>query len=160
MSDAAIAEAMKAPRNSALWLGLAIALAAALCNAVLFLNPPAQRLIPWLSLVLGIVALVLIILGVKNLFTRSRTVVRRVLGVFVAVVSLLLSAGSILLFFHARAVPPSADAPQVGQKAPDFTLPDANNQPVSLAQLFAPAPGDAAAVAPRAVLLIFYRGYW
>jgi len=153
-------EAAKAPRNSSLWLGLAIALAAALCNAVLLLNPPVQSLIPWLSLVLGIVALAFIALGVKNLFARSRTIAGRVLGGFVALVALLLSAGSVLLFVHARAAPPSADAPQVGQKAPDFTLPDTDNQPVSLAQLFASASGDATAAAPRAVLLIFYRGYW
>src|SRR5215470_11868038 len=137
--------AAKAPRNSSLWLGLAIAFAAILCNVVLFLNPPAQSLIPWLSLVLGIVALVFIGLGVRNLFTftQSRTIAARVLGVFVALLALLFSAGSILGFMHARAVPPSTDAPQIGQKAPDFTLPDTNSQTVSLAQLFAPGPGDA-----------------
>ena len=152
-------EAVNAPRNSSLWLGLTIAFAAALCNVVLFLNPPAQNLIPWLSLVLGIVALLFIALGVKNLFTASRTIAGRVLGVFVAFLSLLVSAGSILLFVHARAVPPSIDAPQIGQEAPDFTLPDTNNQPLSLMQLFASAPGNATA-APSAVLLVFYRGYW
>ena len=150
----------KPPRNSSLWFGLTIALAAILCNFAFFLNPPAQSLIPWLSLVLGVVALVFIALGVKNLFTQSRTIGRRVLGVFVALIALLFSAGSIFFFTQARAVPPSTDAPQVGQKAPDFTLPDANNQNVSLAQLFAPTPGDAGTLAPHAVLLIFYRGYW
>ena len=153
-------EKVKVPRNSALWLGLAIAFAAILCNVVLFLNPPAQNLIPWLSIVLGIVALVFIALGVKNLLMPSRTIGPRVLGVFVTLLSLLFSAGSIFGFMHARAVPPSTDAPQIGQKAPDFTLPDTNNQAVSLAQLFAPAPGHTTAVAPIAVLLVFYRGYW
>ena len=153
-------EAAAVPRNSSLWIGLVIALAATLCNVILFLNPPAQSLIPWLSLVLGTLALVFIAVGVKNLFTQSRTIGRRVLGVFVALIALLFSAGSIFLFTQARAVPPSTDAPQVGQKAPDFTLPDSNNQNVSLTQLFAPAPGDASSVAPHAVLLIFYRGYW
>jgi hypothetical protein len=153
-------EAAKRPRNPSLWLGLAIAFAATLCNVVLFLNPPAQSLIPWLSLVLGIVAVVFIALGVKNLFTQSRTIAVRVLGVFVALLSLLFAAGSIFIFVHARAVPPSTDAPQIGQKAPDFTLPDFNNQPLSLMQLFAPAPGNATVVVPNAVLLVFYRGYW
>ena len=148
------------PGNPSLWLGLAIAFAAMLCNLVLFLNPPAQSVIPWLSLVLGIVAIVFVVLGVKNLFTQSRAIAGRVLGVFVALLSLLFSASSIFLFVHARAVPPSSDAPQIGQKAPDFTLPDTNNQPLSLMQLFAPVPGNAAVAAPNAVLLIFYRGYW
>lgn len=155
-----MAETVKPAGNAPLWLGLAAALAAMLCNAVLFLNPPAQGLIPWVSLVLGIVGLVFIALGVKNLFTESRGIAGRVLGAFVALVSLLFSAGSILLFVHARAVPASADAPQIGQKAPDFTLPDTNKQPVSLMQLFAPASGNAATAAPNAVLLVFYRGYW
>ena len=39
---------------------------------------------------------------------------------------------------------------QVGQLAPDFTLPDALGQPVSLAALLAAGP----------VVLVFYRGNW
>jgi hypothetical protein len=153
-------EPAKRPRNPALWLGLAVAFAATLCNLVLFLNPPAQGLIPWLSLVLAIVAIGFIALGVKGLFKQSRTIASRALGVFVGLLSLLLSAGSIFISVHARAVPPSTDAPQVGQMAPDFTLPDSNNQPLSLMQLFAPGPGNPAAVVPDGVLLVFYRGYW
>jgi hypothetical protein len=153
-------EPAKAPRNSSLWLGLAIAFIAILCNFVLFLNPPAQSLIPWLSIALAIVALVFIGVGVKNLFTTSRTIGARVVGVVVAVVALLFSAGSIFGFMQSRSVPPSIGAPQVGQKAPGFTLPDANNQAVTLAQLLAPPLGASAAASPHAVLLIFYRGYW
>ena len=62
-----------------------------------------------------------------------------------ALLSLLFSSSTILIFVHARAVPLPTDAPQVRQKAPDFSLLDTNNQTVSLAQLSAPAPGDAAA---------------
>jgi hypothetical protein len=59
-------------------------------------------------------------------------------------------------------LPPSKGAPQVGQKAPDFTLPDTSNTPVKLSELLA----DPAAAAKRpaksapALLLVFYRGYW
>lgn len=144
--------------NSSLWLGLIAALAAVLCDFVFFLNPPAQSAIPWLSLALAAVALIFLAIGAKNLFAQRRTIAARIVGVVVVLFSLLLSVGSIFGFFHARAVPASTDSPQIGQKAPDFTLTDTNGQSVSLAQLFAPAPGDAAA--PKAVLLIFYRGYW
>jgi len=143
-------------RNPALSLGLLIAVSAILCNFIFFLNPPAQSLIPWLSLLLGIIGLLFTALGVKNLIQQPRTPGARVFGSLVALISLLLSAGIISFFFLARAVPPSTDSPQVGQKAPDFTLPDTHNAPVSLTQLFAPS----ATPAPRAVLLIFYRGYW
>jgi uncharacterized RDD family membrane protein YckC len=155
-----MADSSNPNRNSSLWLGLIAALAALLCNFVFFLNPPAQGAIPWLSLALAAVALVLLALGVKNLFMQRRTIAARIFGVVVVLFSLLLSVGSIFGFFHARAVPASTDAPQIGQKAPDFTLADTTGQSISLAQLFAPAPGDAAAAAPKAVLLIFYRGYW
>jgi peroxiredoxin len=42
-------------------------------------------------------------------------------------------------------------APRVGQKAPEFTLPDQNEKPVALADLLSRS---------RAVVLIFYRGFW
>jgi peroxiredoxin len=48
----------------------------------------------------------------------------------------------------------------VGQQAIDFTLTDTSGQPVSLDQLFMPAADDPQATTPKAVLLIFYRGYW
>jgi hypothetical protein len=146
--------------NSCLWLGLIAALAAVLCNFAFFLNPPAQSAIPWLSLALAAIALIFLALGAKNLFAQPRTIAARIFGVVIVLFSLFLSVGSIFGFFKARAVPASADAPQIGQKVPDFTLTDTNGQSVSLAQLFAPAPGDATALPPKAVLLIFYRGYW
>jgi len=153
-------DAIQPRTNWSLWFGLVLALAAVLANVVFFANPPAQSAIPWISIALGIVALVFIALGVRNLFAQPRSTAARVLGVSVAFFSLLCSAGAIFAFVHARGVPPSSDAPQVGQHAPDFTLPDTNNQPVSLSQLFAPASAGATAAAPHAVLLVFYRGYW
>jgi hypothetical protein len=74
--------------------------------------------------------------------------------------------------YHARDLPASSGAPQVGQKAPDFTLSDSNGNTVSLGQLLGSGaaatgtPGEASGAttvgspAPKAVLLIFYRGYW
>jgi peroxiredoxin len=55
-----------------------------------------------------------------------------------------------------------AGAPRVGQKAPDFTLPDTAGKRVSLSELLAsPAAGAGEANGKtRWVVLIFYRGYW
>ena len=57
-----------------------------------------------------------------------------------------------------KPLPASKGSPQVGQKAPGFTLPDTAGKPVKLSELLA------APAAPGAkgswLLLIFYRGYW
>ncbi|MBM3776072.1 MAG: redoxin domain-containing protein [Acidobacteria bacterium] len=55
------------------------------------------------------------------------------------------------VFYHARDIPSGGAALRVGQQAPDFTLAGVDGNPVTLSQL---RQGQ------RAVLLIFYRGYW
>jgi len=70
-----------------------------------------------------------------------------------AALRVLLLAGLLFLVFVAfRWLPESAGAPQVGQKAPDFTLTDANDKPVTLAQLLTEPTNNKP---PRGVLLIF-----
>lgn len=148
-------------RNWAVWLGFLLSLGAMLCNVVLFVNFPGQRAIPWLSLLLAVFALILLAKGLQRAFFGPQQVYRgKILSSILCLVSLLLAGVAIFTFFHARALPPSAGAPQVGQKAPDFTLADTSGQSVSLDHLFAPAADDPQGVPPRAVLLIFYRGYW
>jgi len=53
-------------------------------------------------------------------------------------------------------------APQVGQKAPDFTLPDVTGKPIRFSQLLAAPATDGiqASGKTRWLILIFYRGYW
>jgi len=63
--------------------------------------------------------------------------------------SLLLVAGAWFNFVVAR-VPDSPTALRVGERPPDFTLPDATGRPVSLAKYRGKKP----------VVLLFYRGYW
>jgi peroxiredoxin len=57
----------------------------------------------------------------------------------------------------ARWMPAAHGAPQVGRKAPEFTLRDTEGRPVSLSELLStPLDGKA----PKGVLLVFYRGHW
>lgn len=53
-------------------------------------------------------------------------------------------------------------APRVGQKAPDFTLPDTTGKPVSMSHLLAVPLVDTGKTNVKAqwLVLIFYRGYW
>jgi len=63
--------------------------------------------------------------------------------------SLLLVAGAWFNFVVAR-VPDTPTALRVGERPPDFTLPDATGRPVALADYRGKKP----------VVLVFYRGYW
>ncbi len=65
-------------------------------------------------------------------------------------------------------MPAAHGAPQVGQKAPEFSLVDTNGKSVKLSELLtapvnaAPSVAGSPAAGPAAkgVLLVFYRGYW
>ncbi|MGH9740838.1 MAG: hypothetical protein ACRD51_00650 [Candidatus Acidiferrum sp.] len=141
--------------NRLLWLGLAFMLLAILSNLLYFLKVPAPPL-PWLNLTLPVVALLFLLIGLVRAFAQPQVYRGKIWGSIVTVLAVLLVAASTLFFVGARKLPRSAGAPQVGQRVPDFTLPDSSGQPVSLAQLFSASSG----APPKAVLLVFYRGYW
>lgn len=143
-------------RNSALWLGLLLFLLAIFSNAFSFVHLSSHTT-PWLNLVLPILALLVLLVGVVRAFRQPQIYRGKIWGTIVAVLSLLICVGSVFFFMVARSVPRSSGAPQIGQRVPDFTLPDSTGQTVSLSQLFAATPGGAP---PKAVLLVFYRGYW
>jgi hypothetical protein len=63
--------------------------------------------------------------------------------------SVLLVAGAWFNFVGAR-VPDTPTTLRLGERPPDFTLPDAAGRPVALADFRGQKP----------VVLIFYRGYW
>jgi cytochrome oxidase Cu insertion factor (SCO1/SenC/PrrC family) len=71
--------------------------------------------------------------------------------------TLLVSAFFIFPRSSRAQLPLSTAAPYVGQRAPDFTLPDQHGNLVSLANLLKPEPG---ARRCAGLVLIFYRGYW
>jgi hypothetical protein len=152
-----MAETNQRRRNGALWLGLLLALLGFLSNGLTFLGFPAAA-VPWISLVLPVMGAGLVFLGLWRAFRRSGIYRGKIAGSILAVLSVLLLGLSIAFFWGARHIPPlAAGTPTIGQRAPDFTLPDSSGNPVSLTQLFdssSPNP------APKAVLLVFYRGYW
>jgi cytochrome bd-type quinol oxidase subunit 2 len=144
-------------RNTALWLGLVLAVAALLSQGLFFLKIPGQNTLPWLSLTAAALAVVLVAIGVGRAFIRPQLYHGKIAGSIVAVVSVLLFAVTVFGFVVARKLPGTAGAPQVGQKAPNFTLADTDGEQISLEHLLSTPVGNSH---PKAVLLVFYRGYW
>ncbi len=153
--------------NWPIWLGLLLSFFALFSYPFIFVNWASTRDFPWANLALFAIAEVLIVIGVKRAFAPGRRVLSKIVAGAGALLSGLVLVGFIfVVFIAARQLPPSTNAPQIGQKAPAFTLTDTNNQSISLADLLSrPIPSDRAEMVSSAhptkgVLLIFYRGYW
>jgi hypothetical protein len=159
MADAPISPANEKRTNFALWYGLLITCVSIAAQFLYFLRPPPtiSHLLPWINLLLPAIGLVFLLVGVARAFGRSALYSGKIWGSGVTVIALLLFAGELFLFEKTRDVPKSAGAPQVGERLPEFTLPDSSGQPTSLSQLFLAAANGSQ---PKAVLLVFYRGYW
>ena len=142
------------------------AIGAIVCNAAFFVSPPLQGTLPWLSLLFVVFALIFLVTGLQRAFGQGHVYRGKVLSAVLTVITLIPVGLAAFIFVSARRLPSSTAAPQVGQKVPDFTLSDTLGRPVSLDQLLAPASSSPSSVsvsearAPKAVLLIFYRGYW
>lgn len=143
--------------NWPLWLGFVLSVVGVFSYLAVFVWYPVTRDFPWANLLLFAVAAVLLFVGVRRAFAsdrrRSKIVASIVATLSVVVIALFLVG----FFVGGRALPASKGAPQVGQKAPDFSLNDASGKAVSLNELLTtPINGTA----PKGVLLVFYRGYW
>ena len=159
MADALISAETQRRTNSSLWYGLFITLFGPATQFFYFLRPPQPipHLLPWINLLVPAIGLIYLFIGLARAFGQPVNYSGKIWGSGVTVTALLLLAGNVVLFRHTREVPQSAGAPQVGQRVPEFTLPDSSGQQTSFSQLFA-ASADGSQ--PKAVLLVFYRGYW
>src|SRR3989441_2241023 len=150
--------------NWQIWTGFLLSIFAFLSYPLVFVNWAVTRDFPWANLLLFAIAAVLLFIGVRRAFAPDRGRISKIVSSALATLSLLVLGMFIFVAFVAsRWLPASSGAPQVGQKAPEFTLVDTDNKPVSLSELLLSPITPASAGAPRApkgVLLIFYRGYW
>ena len=141
---------MKRHWNWRIWAGL-LATVAAVVSYEFFSRFPVTRDFPWANLLLFALAFVLLGQGLARAFRQPAQYRGRIFGSIVAALALSLFAiFSYELFYVVRQVPRSAGAPQVGQEAPTFTLPDQAGKSLSLAEL----------ISPNGAVLIFYRGHW
>jgi hypothetical protein len=144
--------------NWQIWAGFLITVLALVSYPFIFVNWEVTRDFPWANLLLFVLALVFLFIGMRQAFQPERRLISKIVAPILTTISVLILALFIFVtFIESRRLPPSANAPQLGQKAPDFTLPDINNKPVALSELLS-QPIDNRPV--KGVLLIFYRGYW
>lgn len=143
---------MARQRNLLPLAGFLVCVIALASYPLLFARFPATRDVAWANWLLFVAGLGIAAVGIARAFREPERFRGRILGpVFgvlgVAVLGLFLWMTQV----YSRQLPPSAGAPEVGEKAPDFTLSDAQGRPVRLYSLLEQRSW---------VVLIFYRGYW
>jgi hypothetical protein len=146
--------------NWRLWAGLGLSILAVVVYVALFTT---NRNVFWLSLVLFVVAAAFLIGGLQRAFGQPESYGGKVAGPILTVLSVLvLGVFSFMSYEVVKYFPAAANAPRVGQKAPDFTLADSSGSPVSLAKMLTTPVTDSSGAAhtPKGVLVVFYRGYW
>ncbi len=152
---------MKRRLNFSIWAGFLLVVVGLVSYVPFFALFPLTRDFPWVNLLLFAVGAVLLSRGLGRAFRQPELYRGKILGSILAALSLAgIGFFSYGLFYVARQLPSATAAPRVGEKAPDFTLPDQNGKAVTLAELLASPPTGAPGAKAKGALLIFYRGHW
>jgi hypothetical protein len=137
--------------NWPIWVGFVVAVGG-LWSYEYFALFPMTRDVPWANLLLFGIGTALLIGGLFRAFGQPQRYRGKIFGsIFIAIAFLFFAFFSYEIFYVLRQVPDSSGAPRVGQKAPDFILLDQGAKTVGLGDLLSGS---------RAVVLIFYRGFW
>src|SRR5437868_6583759 len=115
--------------NWPIWAGFLLVLFAIFSYIPLFSRFPATRDVPWVNLLLFVIALCLLGTGVYRAYARPDRYRGKISGAILAAVSLLLIGFFCFgTFYAARNIPDGKAAIQVGQPAPEFTLTGADGK--------------------------------
>jgi drug/metabolite transporter (DMT)-like permease len=143
---------MKRKWNWPLWIGFLFVLCGLLSYSFFFARFPVTRDFPWANLLLFAAGGSWLVVGLVRAFGKPKVYRGKIFGSILSVLSVLMfGLFSYVMFYGLRQVPASTAAPRVGQRAPEFTLPDQNDKRVTLTDLVSNS---------KATLLIFYRGFW
>jgi len=154
------------------WLVLAgflVCVIAFLSFFFFFVKFPVTRDFPWANLLLFGLAAILLVVGLRRAFAKADQYRGKIFGPILAALSVAIFGFFLfIIFVESKGLPAAHGAPQVGQKAPEFSLVDTNGKSVKLSELLTAPMNAASSVtgssaggrAPKGVLLVFYRGYW
>ena len=143
---------MKRRRNILSWAGFAVVLIAFISYIPLFALFPITRDIPWANYLLFLIGGGLIAAGLHRAFRQPEQYRGKKSGTILATLSVLVFALFVVsVTWFSKQIPSAASALRAGGKAPAFVLADATGKAVSSADLLKDH---------RALLLVFYRGYW
>ena len=148
--------------NWPIWVGFLLSFLALLTYPFVFVRWPITRDFPWATFLIFGVAAVLLFIGLRRAFSPERRLRSKIVSSIVAIFSALILGLFVFSFFIAsRWLPAAHGAPQIGQKAPDFSLVDTSGKTATLSELLTtPINSKSGSANPKGVLLIFYRGYW
>jgi len=143
---------MKRRWNVPIWAGFAIVIVAVVSYIPIFTPFPVTRDIPWANYLLFLLGGGLVAVGVRRAFRDPEHYRGKISGSILAALSVLLLGLFVGAILYAGKQIPSAElALRPGQLAPPFVLQDTAGKQVASAELLK---------GHRAVVLVFYRGYW
>jgi hypothetical protein len=143
---------MKRHLNLPIWIGFLIVVASVVTYIPIFTVFASTRDVPWANYILFLVGGALLAVGLQRAFRDPEHYRGKVGGSIAGVLSVLIVGLFVaFIFYGARQIPASENALRGGQPAPPFTLVDTAGKLVSSPELLKNH---------RALLLVFYRGYW
>ena len=146
--------------NWRLWAGFGLSIGA-FAGYLFLVNE--TRAVFWPALLLFVVAAMLLFSGLKRRSREPELYGGKIASSTLTTLSvLILGLFGFAVHQVSKVFPDAKNAPQIGQRAPEFSLLDASGKNFTLAQLLS-APitnSDNATRATRGVLVVFYRGYW
>ncbi len=127
-------------------------LAAFVSYLPLFAAFQATRDVPWANYLLFAAGGVLLAVGLRRAFRDPARYRGKISGSILGVLSVLMCALFVVgILYAGKEIPPAENARRVGQPAPSFSLRDTASKQTGLSDLLN---------GHRAVVLVFYRGYW
>jgi hypothetical protein len=146
--------------NWRLWAGLGVSIGAL---AAYVFSVMETRAVFWLALLLFVIGAVLLVSGLKRRSREPELYRGKVAGPVLSTLSVMIfGLFGFVVYEVLKVFPEAKNAPQIGQRAPEFSLVDANGKNFTLAQLRStPIANSGGAVrGTKGVLVLFYRGYW